>query len=244
VPRDCVILGCGRSGTSLTAGLLVSAGYDAGKRLLPPDDANPGGFFEDRGVNDVNEELLRPIVDAFGDFAGRYARPLRPGERWLAVLPPDVLVPTRPQLYAAMRAALSGSPWCRKDPRFSFTLEAWGPLFRGALRVCVFRQPGDAAASIVAHAANGTLGLTRATALDLWHATYRRILDRSAGRGDWLFLAYEDLLDGTGLAGLSTALHVPLDPGFVDRALRRSTGNHDVPAPVAQTYAELLERAG
>ena len=215
VPRDCVILGCGRSGTSLTAGLLVSAGYDPGARLLPPDDANPRGFFEDRGVNDVNEELL----------------------------PPDVVVPERPQLAPAMRATLSGSPWCRKDPRFAFTLDAWCPLFHGALRVCVFRDPADAAASLLAHTANGTLGLTHATALDLWHATYRRILDRHANHDDWLFLGYEQLLDGAGLARLSAAVHVPLDRGFVDRALNRTTADRDVPTPVAAAHAELLERA-
>jgi hypothetical protein len=241
--RDCVILGCGRSGSSLTAALLVTAGYDAGPRLLPPDDANPRGFYEDREVNALNEELLAPVVDRLGDFGGRYARPLRRGERWLAALPAEAVVPARPDLAGRMRSALAGSPWCRKDPRFSFTLDAWGPLLEGALRVCVFRDPGEVAASMVAHAANGTLGLTRATALDLWLATYRRILDHQARRGDWVFVSYTELLDGSAVERLGAALGTRLDPGVVEPALRRSASGDAVPRGVARLHDELLERA-
>src|SRR5215218_3651940 len=110
--RDCVVVGCGRSGTSLAAGLLARAGYNCGKDLLPPDEGGPAGFFESRGVNAINE----------------------------AVLPPEVK-PTAPaELRVHMAQALPAPPYCCKDPRFAYTLEAWGPLFAGALFVCVFRH--------------------------------------------------------------------------------------------------------
>jgi hypothetical protein len=41
--RDCVILGCGRSGTSLAAGVVARAGYNCGEDLLPADDGGPTG---------------------------------------------------------------------------------------------------------------------------------------------------------------------------------------------------------
>ena len=56
------VLGCGRSGTSLVAGLFRNAGYFMGENLLRPRDGNPLGFFEDREVNSINEELIGPLL--------------------------------------------------------------------------------------------------------------------------------------------------------------------------------------
>ena len=45
--NNCLILGAGRSGTSLTALLLQEAGYHVCTRSHPPDEGNPFGYFED-----------------------------------------------------------------------------------------------------------------------------------------------------------------------------------------------------
>lgn len=42
-----VVLGSGRSGTSLVAGVLTLLGFDPGARLIPADETNPKGHFED-----------------------------------------------------------------------------------------------------------------------------------------------------------------------------------------------------
>ena len=114
--RDCVVVGCGRSGTSLAAGLLAHAGYDCGEDLLPPDDGAPTGFFEARGVNRINELLLAPHDDVLRRDG--YSRRLRDGERWLAVLPDHVEIELPPELRGALSRALPASPlsvaW-RKD---------------------------------------------------------------------------------------------------------------------------------
>jgi hypothetical protein len=47
-PRNCLILGSGRSGTSLAAGILAQAGYFMGDELWPVNIGNPKGQFEDR----------------------------------------------------------------------------------------------------------------------------------------------------------------------------------------------------
>jgi len=240
--RDCVVLGCGRSGTSLAAGLLARAGYNCGKDLLPPDEGGPAGFFESRGVNAINEALLAPHDDAFADRDG-YSRPLGNGERWLAVLPPEVK-PTAPaELRVHMAQALPAPPYCCKDPRFAYTLEAWGPLFAGALFVCVFRHPLATARSIAREVRYADLSVDADAALDIWMAVYSRILSRCAGGGEWLFVHYGQLLDGSGVKRLARALDVALDPSFADRSLSRSTAEGEPPARTAAAYEELCAAA-
>ena len=57
--RNAVNIGCGRSGTSMLAGILHQNGWSLGEDLyIEPSDSNPKGFFEDRDVNSINEELL------------------------------------------------------------------------------------------------------------------------------------------------------------------------------------------
>ena len=59
-PRNnCLILGAGRSGTSLTALLLERAGYHVYQTAVPPDEGNPFGYFEDTEVLAANEAILK-----------------------------------------------------------------------------------------------------------------------------------------------------------------------------------------
>lgn len=249
-PRPCVILGCGRSGTSLAAGLLAEAGYDLGPRLLSADPSNPKGFFESRTVNDLNEQLLEPLTGARPlDATGRplASRPLRDGERWLAALPADVTVPPRPELEPALRAAVDApGPAARKDPRFVWTLPVWAPLLPGALRLCVFREPGRTARSILGMTDNGDLGLTLDGALAVWAAAYRRCLhlaDAEGGDG-WLFVPYGRLVDGSALPVLVARLGVALQGAFAHPGLARTPGAGDVPRAVTDLLRKLEARAG
>jgi len=45
-----ILTGMHRSGTSLMASILQSAGVNVGKNLLEPDKRNPHGFFEDNSA--------------------------------------------------------------------------------------------------------------------------------------------------------------------------------------------------
>lgn len=241
--RDCVVVGCGRSGTSLAAGLLHRAGYDCGADLLAPDEGGPRGFFEARGMNALNERLLAPYDGVFEHPAG-YSRPLRDGERWLAVMPEHAEVEPRPELRDAMAAAVPRSPFCCKDPRFGYTLESWRPLFGGALYVCVFRHPRATAESIARDVRYGDLTVSADTAIEIWKAIYRRVLERYRHAGEWLFVHYEQLLDGSGAGRLARALGAPLDSALADPALQRSRATGPVPPDVAPIYDELCSLAG
>jgi hypothetical protein len=241
--RDCVVIGCGRSGTSLAAGILAAAGYDPGTELLPADAGGPTGFFEARDVNRINEQLLAPY-DARLTATQGYGRALRDGERWLAVLPPDVEVGPAPrELRAAMRAALPRSPYCCKDPRFGYTLPSWRPLFGDAVFLCVFRHPVATARSISREVRYGDLTVEIDTAFELWKAIYARVLERHRREGQWHFVHYEQLLDGSALERLSRALGAELDSGLADPALYRSRPNEAAPADTRPIYDELCSEA-
>jgi hypothetical protein len=56
--RNVLILGSGRSGTSMVAGTLAGAGWFVGARPYAPRSSNPKGFFESPDVNGVNELIL------------------------------------------------------------------------------------------------------------------------------------------------------------------------------------------
>jgi hypothetical protein len=240
--RDCVILGCGRSGTSLAAGLVARAGYNCGEDLLPADEGGPTGFFEAREVNAINEALMSAHD---GELPTRgYSRPLNKGERWLAVFPETAEVDPTPDLREAMAVAIPPSPYCLKDPRFSYTLDAWRQQFDDALFVCVFRHPEATAKSIAKEVRYGDLTVDMGRSLDIWKAAYQRVLDRLLLHGDWLFLHYEQLLDGAGVERLGRALGVRLDPDFADPDLQTSLPSGPVPPHCAATYAELCALAG
>ena len=242
--RDCVIVGCGRSGTSLAAGILAEAGYNAGSDLLPPDEGGPTGFFESRGINRINERLLAACDGRLSCTDG-YARALRDGERWLAVLPPDVEIDAAPAaLRAEMRSALPRSPYCCKDPRFGYTLPSWRPLFDDATFVCVFRDPAATARSISGQVRYGDLTVEVGTAFEIWRAIYGRVMERHRHEGTWIFVHYEQLLDGSGVKRLADAIGAALDTDMADPALNRSRPDAAVPPEVRRIYDALCAEAG
>ena len=164
--RNCLVLGSGRSGTSLLAGSLARAGYHVGHDLIPARDANPTGFFEDREVNDLNEVLLAQVTPArppgapppeTDDDALWGANTLW-GWRWLAPVPLGTVIPRPPGIDERMAAALADRPFALKDPRFCVTLDAWRPaLPADTAFLCVFREPARTARSIVRIGAEGRL---------------------------------------------------------------------------------------
>jgi hypothetical protein len=245
--RNVVVVGSGRSGSSMVAGLVASAGHHMGRRLVRANDANPRGFFEDFRTILVNEQLLAPYTDQ--PPAPRFTRgpihvqPLKELQRWLAVPPPEVEITAPPELEPKLRATINSTPWCRKDPRFCHTLPAWEPLFGDAVRVCVFREPSRTANSMVPVARLQRVPLTYDGALEIWAAAYLRVLRRHRHHGDWLFVHYEQVLDGSALPRLETAIGARLDRDFADTALRRASPSGSWPAALDEIYTELCDAA-
>lgn|SRR5512146_711775 len=252
--RNCLILGSGRSGTSMAAGILATAGYFMGEELWPADIGNPKGYFEDREVNKINDELIALVAPKtpprglrkflLGDIPilGHY-------QHWVAVLPPSVSIACPPAISERIAAVTAREPFCLKDPRFSYTLPAWRPYIGDALLLCVFRDPSVTASSMVreckrADHMRGTK-VDERWALKVWEAMYRYILEVHYPRGgDWLFVHYDQLLDHRADAELERRLGIAIDRKFAAAALNRSRPGAAGPRRIARLYARLCALAG
>ena len=68
VYRKCVVvMGMHRSGTSTASGLLNILGLDLGKNILPVEEDNPKGFFENKSITLFNERLLDLLYATWND---------------------------------------------------------------------------------------------------------------------------------------------------------------------------------
>ena len=249
MPRDIFILGCGRSGTSLVAGLFRSSGYFQGTRFYRPRDSNPRGFFEDAEVNDINESILQPLLPSRTTHRGIAYSGDSPGlgQRWLARIPVGADVPLAPQTGERIAAVLNHRPFCLKDPRFGYTLHLWRAQAPAARMICVFREPRVVVASIVKEIVTAPyledFALSTKEAFEVWRLLYSHILERHAQSGDWLFVDYADLFKPSVLDRIGQFCEASIDRSFPDPELNRSTAVPSVDPSAESLYAELTARS-
>lgn len=250
--KNCIILGSGRSGTSMVAGSLAEAGYFMGERLIPAYDANPKGFFEDVEVNMINEAILAPLSRNRIIVLGREIFRSRPivGQRWLAHVPLGTPMPQPDGVASRIEAVTRRPPYCFKDPRFCYTLPVWRPFLKDVVFVCVFRDPSTTAASILKECREAsylrTLRISFSRAIKIWAEMYLHVLRNHRREGDWLFLHYDQAVRGDGLSRLERILGARVDAGFPETTLNRSSPaeNFQVPKRAWQIYRELCDAAG
>lgn len=237
------VLGAGRSGTSLLAGLFQHSGLHMGDQPYIARAANPTGFFEDRLVNALNEELLAP-----------HAPPvLTQGQRWLAAIPLDASIGCTGEQAERMRQLLGPLPSCLKDPRFCYTLQHWLAALPAAeaeasLCLCVFRDPRTVVASTLQELAQAPYlqGLQRSPSqiLQAWQQHYHWVLQQQSQRGRWLFLHYDALFTPAGLDRLEAFSGCAISRHLPNRSLRRSAPHPiDLPPACEELYASLQARA-
>jgi len=251
--RNCLILGSGRSGSSMVAGALAAAGYFAGDDLLRPNVGNPDGYFESRRVNHINHRLMMAMAPMreWGRFSTAHKRRRELDRLWIADFP----VPSGPPLAARivasrlreeMRGMLAREPWCLKDPRFSYTLPLWRPLIGDAVVVVTFREPERTARSMVRYFAD----VHRETiffdeAMRGWVSAYEHVLAHAARGGDWVFVHCDDFAAGPGAEAVGRALGARLEPsglrGPGGDSSRDLTG--DVPETARRLFDGLLRAA-
>ncbi|MCE9596106.1 MAG: glycosyltransferase [Planctomycetes bacterium] len=238
--HDLVILGSGRSGTSMLAGLFAHAGWFVGDDSYPGRDANPKGFFESKDVNGVNEWLIAS-VEPRGGALGAW-------QRWLSALPEDVAFRAPVELRERMQRLCSRRPFCFKDPRFCFTLPAWRDALGDAKHLVVFREPAATAASIVqeCRTADYLRGVEADVerALEVWRSSYAHVVDVHRKQGEWLFLHYDQILSGEKLDELEAFVGGRIARDFPERSLKRSSSDGEVTPAAAELYRELCALAG
>jgi hypothetical protein len=249
MPRDLFILGCGRSGTSMVAGLFRSAGYFQGSQLHPPRQSNPRGFFEDVEVNNINEAVLRPLLPERRLEAGveYLADSPAQGQSWLARIPPTVTIGSTPGETERIGVALARRPFCLKDPRFCYTLHLWRQQAPGARMICVFRRPQIVVASILKEIAEmpylANFALSVRETFEVWQLMYLHVLQRQALSGEWLFVEYDELFESPVLDRIADFSAASIDRAFPDRSLRRSTAVMADDPSTDKLYAELQIRS-
>jgi hypothetical protein len=220
-----------------------------GDRLIPPTPSNPKGYFESFEIERINVRLLSRAVPGrpWGPLGRLF--PDRPGrsQRWLSQVPLDAPLRERFALAREIARLTARRPFCFKDPRFCYTLPAWRPHLGDAVFVTVFRHPAETARSIVTECATAPylhdVRMDFNRALGVWRSMYEHVLRRHRFEGEWLFVHMQQLLAGDGLERIAAITGAPIDVGFPDRTLRRSSGDESAPAAALAVYRELCELA-
>ena len=161
------VVGMHRSGTSVTARVLSQLGVDLGpeETLLEADaEDNPRGYWEQRGILALNDELLERL-------GGPWTDPPRLREGWHLSSRLDDL---RRRADALLESTFGDGPWGWKDPRCSLTLPFWRSVAPAMRVVVCVRHPLEVAES---WARRGP-GFDAGYALELWiEHTARALID-------------------------------------------------------------------
>lgn len=114
-----VVLGVGRSGTSLAMQALDTLGVHTSENMIPPNVSNPKGFFEDADIVKIHKHLLNTL-------APTPSMPLQEG--WLNT--PEAKQALK-QLKGIVETQLDAGQgmWGFKDPRTATFLPLWNRLF-------------------------------------------------------------------------------------------------------------------
>jgi len=231
-----IILGSGRSGTSMVAGSLKD--YFYGDKLIPPREANPKGFFESPVINlDINEGILNLSTNDSKVLAGRW---------WLSVFPYTLPLISSLQQRRLIRKYTKNVPYCFKDPRFCYTLPIWRPFLADNTRfICVFRHPYPTMISIRKECQTALylkdFNPTGDYLYDLWYQMYYHILNRHMKKGEWFFIHYDQMFFDKKLDELEEFIGTEIDRSFPERRLIRSYSLVDLPVEINHMYKTLCE---
>lgn len=255
--NNLLILGSGRSGTSMITGSLSEAGYflGANAEYLGENKANPKGFFEDYEVNTINEDILKQNL---WNFPERIRRKFFPSytfyrARWLARISSKKYIKNRDSsITKRISTVVAHTPFCYKDPRFSYTLPIWEPLLPPDTKfIVVFREPSKTAESIVRECkelkALKKLKMNYEIAQEVWYSMYSHVLKHyQAGKNadKWFFIHYDQIFNADSVQALKdfTGANVQMD--FAEKNISRSSDVHvSVSAKVKALYGNLCSLA-
>lgn len=114
-----VVLGVGRSGTSLAMQALETLGVRVSENMIPPNVSNPKGFYEDADIVEIHKHLLNTLTP-------NPSMPLREG--WLNTPDAEQALKKLKEIVETQLIAGEG-PWAFKDPRTATFLPLWIKLF-------------------------------------------------------------------------------------------------------------------
>lgn len=121
MPRNVIVVGPPRSGTSLTSDVFHRQGFHAGEGLRSGDDYNPFGYFEAEDLIAANVSLFEAV--GFPHHNTWMFETIKPQQ--IAAIGQLPVQEEHRQLLARWN---EHTPWMWKDPRFSITLRYWAQL--------------------------------------------------------------------------------------------------------------------
>lgn len=247
--KNILIVGSGRSGTSMLAGTLAKAGYFMGDNLYAPRECNPKGFFEDELINSINERIIEatPTIKPFVFKRSCFRYHPQDGQRWLSLVRLSTTINSNSDIQAAIGDVTARTPFCFKDPRFSYTLPVWRPYLSDTVFICIFRNPADTVKSILKECQDSevlqNLPITASIALKVWTLMYRHILSLHRHNGDWLFVHYDQMLSGSAFEKIQKLTGAEIDKGFPEASLKRSFSQAPMPREAMIVYQSLCSLA-
>ena len=129
-----VVTGMHRSGTSLTASLLQSAGLDIGQNLVGPANGNVKGFFENQDFLEFHEMVLRS--QEINDVGWTLQEQIDVEEQYVEK--------AKEIIYESSRSPI----WGWKDPRTTLFLDFWLGLLPNANFLLIYRSPWEVVDSL------------------------------------------------------------------------------------------------
>jgi hypothetical protein len=267
--KNIIILGCGRSGTSLVAGAITSGqSYNIGGAGNLADKFNEKGYFETPLVNGLNDDILWscPKVDVI-------RTKVNSPQGWLATLETDTVITESKKLNecflfdkdsrrnprhknidpAYVNASvqerilklISVQPFLFKDPRFSYTLPVWLPYLQNCKFICVFRHPSEFLQSISHIIKNAEYLQATVANKDflekLWFNTYTYILHHYSNL-DMFFVNCGNLANGIGVQTLSDFVGHRIDKNFADKKLMHFSPEDCANNKLIELYNSLNEK--
>ena len=170
------VAGMHRSGTSMAAALLQSAGIDLGARLLAPMKGNAQGHFEDLDFVELHATMLDDLGESTAGWTVRSdLRPTGEHERLARAL-------------VAARDASAATAWGWKDPRTTLFLDFWAELIPRARFVLMYRSPWDVIDSLYRRG-DFPFFWRPQLAVEIWIAYNRRVLAFARAHPARTFLA-------------------------------------------------------
>ncbi|MHB0889536.1 glycosyltransferase [Acidithiobacillus sp.] len=235
-----------RSGSSLLGSICASLGINMGSRLIPPDQHNPAGYWEDADLVAIQENLLEALQQAWHGPRGPDPFPSR---WWLG----ESARPYREALDGLLGAVVANSgDRSFKDPRTSRFLPLWRDLLpKHRLEPCFLlavRDPREVLVSLMRRN-----GMDLRHALRIWIRYNLDAIRDSEGSIHFVVDYARWFTEGDAqLSALAAVLSIPLDEEERRRIrserirpdLRRSTTPIDLPPWTGAIYDELRALAG
>jgi hypothetical protein len=227
-----IISGMHRSGTSLVASLLESAGVHMGDELVGPARGNERGHFEDMDLLAFHAHWLAAFSIGKEGFTDRPLPELPESARGMA----RTILNTR---------AGHGRLWGWKEPRTTLFLDFWFELAPQAKFVMMFRKPWEVADSLFRRGEK--IFLERPEyAFRVWARYNEAVLDFTRRNPDRCFVLEVSRLAADPLAAIaSVGKHLRLPLGVpapcYDASMLQSPSMPDIEQFVRSRFPEVCE---